>query len=588
MSAGYYLKRGEKVFGPHTLERVKELRDSGKLKPTDCIANNAKGPFVEFTKAEAKLFPTSKAAPQQAKPASTAVAEPVNPNLVKCEDCGSMISKKATACPSCGFPSAVGDGSMFANLELPKIDMAPPVPPTPQVKASSERAKKAKSTTQGLLPIYLGVGSVVLLLGLVGFFSISHVVSSIRNSAKKQDEASLATQEQVIPEQATIEEPAPIPKKLFEPMTLYSISEFAEPIDYQSFVKQFYHESLAEFGEKVAEISPDCKKLVYLPPFDGDKERQISQIDLESKTVTKLNTKRCFEFQPEDTFLFGFGAELEDGQVPSQLTLPTITSDLQLGGKKITADPALVQWNDDIVVAVCGRFHDFVIRVWDVDSGKVRGDFDGHEAAPDALRISPDGSTIATAEGAFISLWNSTTMVESKVLDAHSQRIRHLEFSQDGKYLASVALNLELILWDVQTGKPLFQSVFLTAFDQIQWATAITQRPRVTPNPYPYIKSIHFNPLNDSLLLLFGNVESSTHRKQFVMNTPNVLVDVQASIQAKRVVANDAPIPVTEYPTPILFFNSAGNGIVHITYSSKRVRGVSLLEPVIQCTQFRE
>jgi hypothetical protein len=56
---GYYIKRGEKVFGPHSTERLEELRNTAKVKPTDLVSESASGPFESFVEFEQRIFATA-------------------------------------------------------------------------------------------------------------------------------------------------------------------------------------------------------------------------------------------------------------------------------------------------------------------------------------------------------------------------------------------------------------------------------------------------------------------------------------------------------------------------------------------------
>ena len=71
--------------------------------------------------------------------------------------------------------------------------------------------------------------------------------------------------------------------------------------------------------------------------------------------------------------------------------------------------------------------------------------------------MSPDGSKIAIAiENNNIIIWNSN-FEDYNVITVHSHeyRVNDLEFSDDGKYLATSSIDKTLKLWDLNTGEVL-------------------------------------------------------------------------------------------------------------------------------------
>ena len=71
--------------------------------------------------------------------------------------------------------------------------------------------------------------------------------------------------------------------------------------------------------------------------------------------------------------------------------------------------------------------------------------------------MSPDGSKIAIAiENNNIIIWNSN-FEDYNVITFHSHeyRVNDLEFSDDGKYLATSSIDKTLKLWDLNTGEVL-------------------------------------------------------------------------------------------------------------------------------------
>jgi WD40 repeat protein len=98
-----------------------------------------------------------------------------------------------------------------------------------------------------------------------------------------------------------------------------------------------------------------------------------------------------------------------------------------------------------------------IIGFWDTESGVLRRrlrlplkiDY------KTALRLSPDGRTLATLPGsdAVIRLWDVETGKEALAWPAHVNRVRDLAFTPDGKSLVSGSLDRTVRVWDVASGR---------------------------------------------------------------------------------------------------------------------------------------
>jgi WD40 repeat protein len=87
-------------------------------------------------------------------------------------------------------------------------------------------------------------------------------------------------------------------------------------------------------------------------------------------------------------------------------------------------------------LAACVFHKGYVVRLWDVASGRLKAEF----RHPNALNLAfaPDGKTLATAnQSGPLRLWDCATGLMIWEINAHSGEIKQLAFSPDGRILAS-------------------------------------------------------------------------------------------------------------------------------------------------------
>ena len=70
----------------------------------------------------------------------------------------------------------------------------------------------------------------------------------------------------------------------------------------------------------------------------------------------------------------------------------------------------------------------------------------------DALALSPDGTTLAIAEGNDIRLFRADDLTPIAELVGHTDLVKSLEFSPDGSILASGSMDRTVRIWDTATG----------------------------------------------------------------------------------------------------------------------------------------
>ncbi|MBF0235665.1 MAG: PD40 domain-containing protein [Desulfamplus sp.] len=96
-----------------------------------------------------------------------------------------------------------------------------------------------------------------------------------------------------------------------------------------------------------------------------------------------------------------------------------------------------------------------LIYIWDVETGKEKAILTGHTDSVSSVNFSPDGKTLASGSSdKTIRLWDVATEKEKAVLKGHTNGINGVSFSPDGKTLAYLlAWDSIIRLCDVETGK---------------------------------------------------------------------------------------------------------------------------------------
>jgi WD40 repeat protein len=89
------------------------------------------------------------------------------------------------------------------------------------------------------------------------------------------------------------------------------------------------------------------------------------------------------------------------------------------------------------------------LRLWDRDSGRIVRRFPMGVDWHTAVVISPDGKTVAAAEGDHVLLWEFTSGAERGRLTGHRDTIESLAFSPDRRLLASGSLDHTACVWDL-------------------------------------------------------------------------------------------------------------------------------------------
>ena len=110
---------------------------------------------------------------------------------------------------------------------------------------------------------------------------------------------------------------------------------------------------------------------------------------------------------------------------------------------------------DGRTLASSGYSPNHIIRLWNTDTGKLRGTLNANEEIL-ALAFSPDGTVLASSGGEPdypIRLWRVATRQLQDTLLGHTDWTFALSFSVDGETLVSGSEDHTVGLWDVYTGE---------------------------------------------------------------------------------------------------------------------------------------
>jgi WD40 repeat protein len=99
---------------------------------------------------------------------------------------------------------------------------------------------------------------------------------------------------------------------------------------------------------------------------------------------------------------------------------------------------------------------DKTIKVWELQTGKLKKTLRSDSGAINDLAIAPDGKTVVTGSGdRIVRIWDITSDRPPQILKGHSGSVLLVDISSDGKTIISVAdgINREIKVWDIATGK---------------------------------------------------------------------------------------------------------------------------------------
>ena len=137
-------------------------------------------------------------------------------------------------------------------------------------------------------------------------------------------------------------------------------------------------------------------------------------------------------------------SQRESGTNPNQITFTET-------GNGIGA----VTFSADGCRALTGS-RDGIVRLWDLETGKLLHRLRGHKRYVRAAAISRDGKRALTGSvDKSVLLWDLETGKELKRLTGHDSDVAGAQFSSDGRMALSFDWKRNVILWDLKTGRPI-------------------------------------------------------------------------------------------------------------------------------------
>ena len=121
---------------------------------------------------------------------------------------------------------------------------------------------------------------------------------------------------------------------------------------------------------------------------------------------------------------------------------------------------------------------DRLVRIWDIETGRLLRSLRGHTNDIRAVLYTPDGQALATgSEDRTIRLWNPKTGEPLKLLfTRYDHNVCSLSLSPDGLMLARGSHNKDIKIWEVTTGTELMTLLGKDQYDH-HWSVCVAFSP---------------------------------------------------------------------------------------------------------------
>jgi WD40 repeat protein len=121
---------------------------------------------------------------------------------------------------------------------------------------------------------------------------------------------------------------------------------------------------------------------------------------------------------------------------------------------------------------------DRLVRLWDIETGRMLKSLRGHTDDIRAALFTPDGQTLATgSDDRTIRMWNPKTGEPTKLLfTRYDHNVVSLSLSPDGLMLARGSHNKDIKIWEVTTGTELMTLLGKDQYDH-HWSVCLVFSP---------------------------------------------------------------------------------------------------------------
>lgn len=118
------------------------------------------------------------------------------------------------------------------------------------------------------------------------------------------------------------------------------------------------------------------------------------------------------------------------------------------------SDGARIKWSAD-GAKLASPAKKYMVKVWDVQTGKCLMTLGGHSGSVKSVAFSPDGRMLASSsQDSTVRIWDLANQLSLVVLEGHKESVEDVSWSNDGRFLASVSRDHELIIWNARSFKP--------------------------------------------------------------------------------------------------------------------------------------